>query len=60
MKELFQLPHKNFSLVQEILTWCQQAYGPRKYGGPWEYHAVDHNVEIHGEANIMMFRLRWA
>lgn len=59
MKELFPLPHKNFDLVREILTWCQQTYGVRHYGGPWEYNAVHHDVVIYGEANIMLFRLRW-
>lgn len=60
MKELFHLPHKNWEMCKEILDWCVHTYGVRAYGGPWEYNAVHHDVVIYGEANIMLFRLRWS
>ena len=59
MKELFRLPHRNFELTQDILDWCQRTFGPRRYGGVWEYNAVHHDIVIHGEANIMLYQLRW-
>jgi hypothetical protein len=58
-KRLYRLPQQSFESAKNILDWCTATFGPRRYGGPWEYNAVYHDVVIYGDKNIMLFELRW-
>jgi hypothetical protein len=60
MKQVFDLPHRDWLACKQRLDWCRDNLGPRELGGVWEYHAVSHHVVITGEGNIVLYKLRWS
>jgi len=59
-RRVFVLPRQDWEGVKQRLQWCEATWGERVFRGPWEYNAVHHDVTIRGEANCMLYALRWA
>lgn len=58
----FSLPggRSNWHQVQERINWCQEMFGPRVFGGSWEYNAVSHMIVIKDEKMLLLYLLRWS
>ena len=57
----FTLPRgkSNWHEVQARIEWCKEMFGPRQFGGTWEYNAVSHMIVIKDPEMILLYKLRW-
>jgi hypothetical protein len=57
----FTLPrgNSNWHLVKQQIEWCKEMFGPRVFGGPWEYNAVHHMIVIKDPEMVLLYKLRW-